>query len=132
MLFVVVLLALALALAAPAATGAPAPPPQWKAVYSGEYGLNVPAGASREMRFSVPPRLGTTERPLTYSWTVIRPTPLPALVALEQCPQPDVCYPSVLRPNGQGNGTTKTMLRITNRSIKPLDILFRYTVWEAR
>jgi hypothetical protein len=119
---------LALALAVPAAT------PQWKAVHSDAYGLNVPPGSSRELAFAavVPPRFASPQRPLTYSWSVIRPHPLPALVALEQCPQPEVCYPSVLRPNGQGNGTTRTVLRVTNRSIKPLDVLFRYTVWEAR
>jgi hypothetical protein len=117
---------LTLLLAAPAAT------PRWTAVYSGEYGLNVPPGAAREMTFQVPPRFATQDRPVTFSWSVIRPSPLPTLIVLEQCSQPDVCYGSVFRPTGQGNGTTRTKLRVTNRSIKPVDVLFRYTVWEAR
>jgi hypothetical protein len=117
---------LTLLLAATAAT------PRWTAVHSGEYGLNVPPGAVREMTFQVPPRFATPERPVTFSWSVIRPSPLPTLIVLEQCSQPDVCYGSVFRPTGQGNGTTRTRLRVTNRSIKPVDVLFRYTVWDAR
>jgi hypothetical protein len=111
---------------------APPTAPRWTAVYSGEYGLNVPPGTVREMTFQVPPRFAAPERPVTFSWSVIRPSPLPTLVVLEQCSQPDVCYGSVFRPTGQGNGTTKTKLRVTNRSIRPIDIVFRYTVWEAR
>jgi hypothetical protein len=98
---------------------AAAPSPQWKAVHT-------------TAAFPIPPKIATPERVMTFSWTVIRPNPVPALVVLEQCNQPDVCHPLVMWPTSHGRGTTKTTFRLTNRSARPVDIQFSYTVWEPR
>jgi hypothetical protein len=111
---------------------AAAPSPQWKAVHTSAYGLSVPPGQTRTAAFPIPPKIATPERVMTFSWTVIRPNPVPALVVLEQCNQPDVCHPLVMWPTSHGRGTTKTTFRLTNRSARPVDIQFSYTVWEPR
>lgn len=110
----------------------PQPSPQWKAVHTGVYGVTVEPGETRAFGFSVPQNLTKPPRLMTFAWTVVRPTPVPALVAFQQCPQPEVCYPTLMRPTGQGSGTTQTTFRITNRATRQLYVEFRYTVWEPR
>jgi hypothetical protein len=117
-----------LLLAAPAPTRTSA----WAALHTTEYQVNVQRGQSRVWSFPVPAALGGTERPLSFTWTVIRPVPASAFVILEQCPQPENCRPAVLRPNGQGSGTTRSSYRITNRGFQEVAVLFKYTIWEAR
>lgn len=65
-------------------------------------------------------------------WTVIRPNPAPRLLVLEQCVEPERCYPTVMRPDGQATGSLRTTFRITNRSAQNLDVQFRFTVWETQ
>jgi hypothetical protein len=121
----VVLLALVLAASAPAATS-------WKILYTSGYGAEAAPGEVKAVAFWIPQKLVTPERQMTFSWTVIRPHPIPTLVVLEQCDQPDVCRPLIMRITGQGTGTTKTRFRLTNRSIKPINIQFSYAIWEPR
>jgi hypothetical protein len=96
------------------------------------YGVTVPAGSVRVVALPVPPTRAGAERPMSFAWTVIRPLPVPVMVVTEQCSQPDVCIPLIMRASGQGSGTTGTTFRVTNRSGRALDVQFRYTVWEAR
>jgi hypothetical protein len=109
-----------------------APAPQWTPAYSSTYQLRVPRGEARAVLLHVPASLGGVERPLTLSWAIIRPVPAPQLVVFEQCSQPDVCYPGVMRPTGQASATTRTTFRVTNRSGQDLEIQFRYRVWAAK
>jgi hypothetical protein len=114
------------------AVAAPSPSPTWRAAHSNVYQLSVPAGATRALVFPIPAALVGAERPMTFSWTIIRPQPAPRLLVLEQCKSQDQCYPSVMRPNGQATGTTKTMFRVTNRGWVTIEVQFRYVVWEAK
>ena len=120
----VLLLTLVLAASAPTAV--------WKIVHTSGYGAEAAPGQVKAIAFWIPPKLATPERQMTFSWTVIRPHPIPTLVVLEQCEQEDVCRPLIMRPTGQGTGTTKTRFRLTNRSIKPVNIQFSYAIWEPR
>ncbi|MCL6597072.1 MAG: hypothetical protein K6V73_12845, partial [Firmicutes bacterium] len=110
---------------------ATAPAPSWKALYSGEYGFTVPAGSVKVLALPIPPKFVGAGRPMSFTWTVIRPIPVPVMIVMEQCNQPDVCVPLIMRATGQGNGTAATTFRVTNRSGRPLDVQFRYTIWEA-
>jgi len=104
----------------------------WAALHSDAYQVNVARGATRAWSFPVPPALGAEERPLSFTWTVVRPVPAPTFVILEQCPRPEACHAAVLRPTGQGSGTTRSAYRITNRGFQEVAVLFRYTIWGAR
>lgn len=114
------------------AVATPSPSPTWRAAHTNVYQLSVPAGTTRALVFPIPAHLAGTERPMTFSWTIIRPQPAPRLLVLEQCISPEQCYPSVMRPNGQATGTTKTMFRVTNRGWATIEVQFRYVVWEAK
>jgi hypothetical protein len=117
-----------LLLAAPAPTRTPT----WTALHTNQYQVNVPRAQARTWSFPVPAALGSVERPLSFSWAVVRPVPAPTFVVLEQCPRPETCHPAVLRPTGQGGGTTRSSYRITNRGFQEVAVLFRYTIWETR
>lgn len=114
------------------AAAAPSPTPRWTAAHTNIYQLSVPAGTTRALVFPIPAHLAGAERPMTFSWTIIRPQPAPRLLVLEQCTSQEQCYPSVMRPNGQATGTTKTMFRVTNRGWVTIEVQFRYVVWEAK
>jgi hypothetical protein len=122
------LLLAALLLAAPAPTRTMT----WAALFTDAYQVNVARGATRAWSFPVPPALGVEERPLSFAWTVVRPLPASTFVILEQCPRPDTCHPAVLRPTGQGSGTTRSVYRVTNRGFQDVAVLFRYTIWGTR
>lgn len=111
---------------------ATAPAPSWKALYPGAYGVTVPAGSVKMLTLPIPSRLASAERPMSFAWIVLRPLPIPVMVVMEQCNQPDVCIPLIMRASGQGSGTTVTTFRVTNRSGRALDVQFRYTIWDAR
>lgn len=123
-----ILLVVLLAVTAPS----PSPTPRWTAAHTNTYQLSVPAGATRTLAFPIPARLSGVERPMTISWTIIRPQPAPRLLVIEQCTSLEQCYPSVMPPNGQATGTTKTTFRLTNRGWMTIEVQFRYVVWEAR
>lgn len=114
------------------AVPAPTRTATWAALYTGAYQVNVARGTTRAWSFPVPPALGAEERPVSFTWAIVRPVPAPTFVILEQCPRPEACHPAVLRPTGQGSGTTRSAYRITNRGFQEVAVLFRYTIWGAR
>jgi hypothetical protein len=120
--------ALLLALALAAST----PTPRWAAIHSADYQVRVPAGQTVSVAFPAPARLVAVDRPVTFTWRIIRPVPAPNFVILEHCAQPERCYPAVMRPNGESSGSLSTPVRVINRSRQDIEVLFRYTIWEAR
>lgn len=109
----------------------PSPTPGWTAAHTNVYQLQVPAGQTRTVDFPIPAALARTNRPMTFTWSIVRPVPAPRLVILEQCVRPEACYPTVMMPTGQASGTVGTAFRITNRSQQAIDVRFRFTVWNA-
>jgi hypothetical protein len=120
------------ALAATFVGAAPAPTPRWVAAYSNIYQIRLEAGETKTLALPIPPRLAATDLPMTYLWRVIRPTPAPKFLILEQCTGPEQCYPATLRPDGQGSGTVRMQLRLSNRGYQATDVEFRYTIWGTR
>ncbi|MDR7521895.1 MAG: hypothetical protein QN168_05465 [Armatimonadota bacterium] len=113
------------------ALAAATPTPRWMAVHAGIYQLTVPARQTMTLVLPIPPPLRIGDRPLTMTWSIVRPVPAPHLLVLEQCVQPEQCYATVLRPNGWASGTVRTTFRVTNRTAVAVDIRFRYTVWNV-
>jgi hypothetical protein len=114
------------------AAAAPVATPRWVALHSNTYQIHLEPGEVKTLVFPIPPTLAASDRPLTFVWRVIRPTPAPRFLILEQCTGPEQCYPATLRPDGQGSGTVKTHLRLSNRGYQAADVEFRYTVWGTR
>lgn len=114
------------------AAASPGRAPQWAALYSATYHVQVRPWETRTVVLPLPAALALTSRPLTMSWAILRPAPPPPVLVLEQCPQPDVCHPMVMRPTGQTSATTQTAFRMVNRTAAMVEVQFRYTVWGAR
>jgi hypothetical protein len=114
------------------AAAAPVATPRWVALHSNIYQIHLEPGEVKTLVFPIPPSLAASDRPLTFLWRVIRPTPAPRFLILEQCTGPEQCYPATLRPDGQGSGTVRTQLRVSNRGYQAADVEFRYTVWGTR
>jgi len=121
---VVLLIAVAVATAAPT--------PRWTALHAADYQVRVPAGQTVAVAFPAPARLVGADRPVTFTWRIIRPVPAPNFVILEHCAQPERCYPAVMRPTGESSGSLSTPFRVINRSRLDIEVLFRYTIWETR
>jgi hypothetical protein len=111
---------------------AAAPTTRWVALHSADYQVRVLAGQTMTIVFPAPARLAGADRPVTFNWRIIRPVPAPNFVIFEHCTMPERCFPTVMRPTGESSGTLGTPFRVVNRSALPVDVLFRYTIWEAR
>lgn len=120
----VLFVVLALAAASPAPGATP--------LYSGSYTLRIPAGQTKQIGFPVPANLAASHRPITFTWRIVKPVPAPKFVFIEHCIDPDRCYPSVMRPTGEGSGTLLSRPRIINNSRLDLDVQIGFALWEAR
>lgn len=111
---------LAVALAAP-----------WVEAYTATYQVHVPPRQTAEVTFPLPPGAAAPGRPLTFTWTFVRPSPPPPFVFLERCTEEGRCVPVRMRASGQDRTVTGRPVKIINQSARPVEILFRYTVWAA-
>lgn len=92
----------------------------------------MPAGQTVPIAFPIPARLASGDRPVTFSWRIVRPVPAPKFVFLVHCLDQDRCYPSIMRPTGEATGTLQSPFRIDNKSRLDLDVQIRYALWDAR
>ncbi|HET8678751.1 MAG TPA: hypothetical protein VFM39_01430 [bacterium] len=116
-------LLLALALAAPA------PAPAQTPSHTGFYTLRVGAGQTRAIEFGIPTRLATENRPLSFTWRIIRPVPAPKFVFIEYCVDPERCLQAIMQPTGQSSGTQRSAFRIINKSALDLAVEIRFALW---
>lgn len=108
------------------------PTPRWVALHTADYQVRVFPGQTMAVAFPAPARLAGADRPVTFTWRIIRPVPAPKFVVFEHCTLPERCFPTVMRPTGESSGTLGTPFRLINRSALPIDVVFRYTLWDAR
>ncbi|MGH2373380.1 MAG: hypothetical protein ACRDIC_07865 [bacterium] len=108
---------------------APTPVPAQTPLHTGFYTLRVQAGGTRAVEFGIPARLATDNRPLSFTWRIVRPAPAPKFVFIEYCVDPDRCLPSIMPPTGQASGTQRSVFRIINKSALDLAVEIRFALW---
>lgn len=108
---------------------APTPPPVQTPVHTGFYTLRVQAGQTRAIEFGIPARLATANRPLSFTWRIVRPAPAPKFIFMEHCIEPDRCNQSIMRPTGQSSGAQRSVFRIINKSALDLAVEIRFALW---
>ena len=105
---------------------------KWAPLYSGEHQIRVRPGETKAVELPVPKRLAGSPNPVTFTWKIIWPIPAPTFVFIEQCVQPERCYPAVMRPTGEGNGSLQSPFRVINKARQIVEIEFKYTLWDVK